>query len=229
MHIFLHFVPLLPLLCQKNCAPELRGDLDSVTITMRKLALFALLAIAALGSAQEMRAKEMMISKKVFVAFQPDVRAELKITDAQFEKMKNAFGDSLQIDGERLMITMTGDTDLDQMAKDAMKVLSEEQSKRLKEVWVQSCKGMAIADDDVAKELKITEDQRKSIDKIVDEAANQTMELFGGGNHDDETIKKSQKLREDAGKKLEALLTEDQKKSYEAMKGKEFKFKKSGG
>lgn len=192
---------------------------------MRKLALFALLTIAALGVSQEMKAKEMLVSKKIFLALQEDVKTELKVSDDQLQKIKDVFGDALRIEDNKVMIMVTDGQDINKMAEEAIKPLNPEQTKRLKEIWVQSLNGVALADEEVAKEIKLTDDQNKSIDKLVESAAQELHSLFSGGNVDDAAIKKAKQIRADVGKKMVELLTEDQKKQYEAMKGKEFKFK----
>lgn len=194
---------------------------------MRKIAFLSMLILTSLGLAQDMPpAKEMVISKKVFLVFQSEVKKELKITDAQEGKVKEAFGDSLQVDGDKIMIMMTGDTDLDTMAKNALKVLDADQTKRLNEVWIQSLDGAAIADDEVSKQLEITADQKKNVDKLIDEAGTAIMdEIHAGAGHTEDAAKKFKEIRKKAGEKIVALLTEDQKKKYETLKGKEFKFK----
>ncbi len=186
-----------------------------------------MLILTSLGLAQDMPpAKEMVISKKVFLIFQAEVKKELKITDAQEGKVKEVFGDSLQVEGDKIMIMMTGDTDLDTMAKNALKVLDADQTKRLHEVWIQSLDGAAIADEEVAKPLELTADQKKSVDKLIDEAGKSIIdEIHSGAGQDLEAAKKFKEIRKKAGEKIVALLTEDQRKKYEALKGKEFKFK----
>lgn len=196
---------------------------------MRKLALFSLLILSSIGLAQDMPpAKEIVISQKVFMIFRPAVKKELKITDDQEKRAKDAFGDILQVDGDRIMITMTGDTDLKELGKNALKVLDADQTKRLKEVWIQEQFGTAIADDEVAKELALTDDQRKSADKEIESAGQALMEMFQGGDHGPEMAKKALEVRKKAGEKMLALLTEEQKKKYEAMKGKPFKSEDGG-
>lgn len=173
-------------------------------------------------------AKEIVISQKVFMIFRAAVKKELKITDDQEKRAKDAFGDVLQVDGDRIMITMTGDTDLKELGKNALKVLDADQTKRLKEVWIQEQFGTAIADDEVAKELALTDDQRKSADKEIESAGQALMEMFQGGDHGPEMAKKALEIRKKAGEKMLALLTEEQKKKYEAMKGKPFKSEDGG-
>lgn len=48
-----------------------------------------------------------------------------------------------------------------------------------------------------------------------------------GSNPGEEGQKKSEAIRKEAGQKMVDLLTADQKKKYEDLKGKEFKFEKN--
>lgn len=189
--------------------------------------LFSLLALSAFGASQEgPQAKEIIISKKVFLIFKPEVKKELNITADQESKVKGTFGDSLTVDGDRIMIMLTGDTDFGQLSKDALKPLSEEQLKRLTELWIQSLKGAAVGDDEIAKALELTSEQRKSIEGVMEKAGDEVLALFHESTEPDPSAeKKSREIREKAGEKMLSFLTEDQKKKYEAMKGKEFKFK----
>lgn len=194
---------------------------------MRKLALLSLLLMAAVAPAQ-FSSKELLVTKKVFTVLRAEVRQELKITEDQNTKIQNLFGDSLRVEGDKFMLMMTPDLDLDQIDKDAQKLLTADQAKRLHELWIQTHNGTALADDGLAKDLSLTDEQKKKIEKLVEEAARQLSELFGGG-HDEEAAKKSKDIRDKAGKLMLETLTEEQKKKYDELKGKEFKFKQIGG
>ena len=43
-----------------------------------------------------MSARDMVVSKKIFLALTADVKKEIKLTDEQDRKMKDLFGDSLR-------------------------------------------------------------------------------------------------------------------------------------
>jgi hypothetical protein len=195
---------------------------------MRKLLLLPILAIAALSQAQEMPSpKDILLGKKVFFVLTPQVKEALKLDKDQDRKIKDAFGDSLQVDGDRIMLMIQPGTDLGQMEKDAMKVLTETQVKRLNELFVQRAGGLTLLDDETAKHLKLSDDQKKAVAKLGEEAAEKVMELMHGG-HDDDSAKKGLQLRRDYGKKMEALLSEEQKKSFESLKGELIKWKEDG-
>ena len=194
---------------------------------MRQLALIPLLSLAVLAAAQGPSPKEILLGRKIFMALTPQVKEELKVTSDQTSKLLTVFGDTVQVDGDKIMIQMTPDTDLGQIEKDAMAVFTADQRKRLDQLWVQRAGGLVLLDDEMAKSLKLTDDQKKSVEKLGNETADKMMELFSAG-HDEATVKQSRDLRKEAGKKMEALLTEEQKKTFEGLKGTLVKWKDDG-
>jgi hypothetical protein len=208
---------------------ETGDDPGEVFQHMRKFAIFLLLTLGAIAMSQEMPpARDIMIMKRIFTIFRKGVKEELKITSAEDAKIKDAFGGALEVDGDKVMISLTGENDFDDMCKKALKALDEDQQKRLIEIWIQSLQGAALGDDEIAKKVDLTDDQKKGIGKLIDDAGAKILELFSpGSDPGEEGQKKSEAIRKEAGQKMVALLTDDQKKKYEALKGKEFKFEKS--
>lgn len=194
---------------------------------MRQLALIPLLSLAVLAAAQGPSPKEILLGRKIFMALTPQVKEELKVTSDQTSKLLTVFGDTVQVDGDKIMIQMTPDTDLGQIEKDAMAVFTADQRKRLDQLWVQRAGGLVLLDDETAKTLKLTDEQKKAVEKLGNETADKMMELFTTG-HDEATVKQSRDLRKEAGKKMEALLTEEQKKAFEGLKGTLVKWKDDG-
>jgi len=99
------------------------------------------------------------------------------------------------------------------------------QMKRLKEIALQQRGTSALTDPEVAKELKITDAQKKKLDD-VNQKNRETMgarmrELFQGGNREG-IREKMQEMRKEAEEKVLAVLTGDQKKKFEEMKGEAF-------
>ena len=197
---------------------------------MRKLALIPFLTLAVVGSAQGPSPKEVMLGRKVFIALTPDVKKELKITSDQDKKLATVFEGVLQMEGEKIMVTMTPDTDLDKLEKDALAVLEETQRARLTEIWLQRLGGLALADEEIAKQLSLTETQKKSAAELLAKGSDQIMELMHSGPSED-AHKQAQTARKEVGKKMEALLDDKQKLAFEVLKGKPFKTKdsKDGG
>ena len=105
--------------------------------------------------------------------------------------------------------------------KKVNEVLDEGQQKRLLGIFVQVAGAGATADPVIAKELNITDDQKKQLDEVRQKNMEAMREAFGGARDGDrEAVReKIQKLREESNKKLMAVLTSDQQAQLEAMKG----------
>lgn len=184
--------------------------------------LFA--AFAIIGSAQEMpSAKEMILGKRIFMALSDAARKELKLTQEQVRKIQDAFDGALQVDGDKIMITLSGPADFGEMAKSAMKVLDEAQTKRLEEIFIQSNGAITILDDKIAKTLEITTEQKRKAEQLADDAAKDMMEMSSDGGDHEVRMKDFAAKREKLIKKFDSLLTESQRKKLEEMKGKPFK------
>lgn len=191
---------------------------------MRKLAWIPILVLSVFAAAQSPSAKEVMLGRKVFVVLTPPVKEELKLTADQEKKLLSVFEGVLQVEGEKIMVTMTPDTDLDKLEKDAFAVLQDAQRLRLNEIWLQRLGGLALADEETAKKLGLTEGQKKSALEILEKGSEQILDLMHGGPSED-SHKQAQKLRKEVGKKMEALLDDKQKATFETLKGKAFKTK----
>jgi len=104
-------------------------------------------------------------------------------------------------------------------------VLDPNQMDRLLGLVVQRDGARSLSNGMVAARLKITEDQKAKmaeLEKSQGEAMRAAMQ--GGGPRGPEMMEKMQALRKESDEKLSAILSDEQKKSMEAMKGEEFKF-----
>lgn len=199
-------------------------------LTFRIASVTTLIALFGVAVAQQgPPPKEMLLGQRVFTAFRKDVRTELKITDSQFQRMQDAFDGAVQVDGDSIRVQLTGDKDLPEMSKDCMKVLDEGQRKRLDEIWLQRVGAVGVLDEKVGKEVGVTKEQLSKIDAIAEKAGSELLDLMMSGSHDESDMKKAAKIREDASKSVEVLLTKEQKEKLESLKGKPFALKKNGG
>jgi Spy/CpxP family protein refolding chaperone len=106
------------------------------------------------------------------------------------------------------------------------KILKPEQVKRLTEIYIQQAGIAALNDADVAEKLKISDDQKEKMAKVREEQQTAMRELFAGGRDgggDREGLRaKMEESRKKTEEKILAVLSEDQKKQFEEMKGKKF-------
>ncbi|MDR3690021.1 MAG: hypothetical protein P4L46_11625 [Fimbriimonas sp.] len=189
------------------------------TIAVVAFALLCSVAFAQQGPPP----RDLMLTKKIFFALGPKTITEIKLTDAEKTKILDAFDGGLEVDGNRISLRLTGGQDLAAMEAEALKVLDKDQTKRLQELWIQYIGGLAIADDTVAKQLGLSDEQKKKADKLVDKGGSEASELLTG-EPDPSVGKKINEIRSKYGKKILALLTDDQAKTFETLKGKPFKF-----
>lgn len=110
---------------------------------------------------------------------------------------------------------------------DVAKSLSEEQMTRLTQIEVQQMGTRALSEEAIAKKLDISAEQQEKIAKIQADMATAQGEIFqsardAGPDGFGQMREKQQALQEKTDGELMAVLTDDQKKSFEEMKGKPF-------
>jgi len=113
----------------------------------------------------------------------------------------------------------------EKLAKHIKEVLQPGQLNRLRQVTLQQEGGFALGQDDVRKELKITQEQLAKFMAIVQELQKKVEPLFKevlSGGKPEEIRPKIEQLRQDHAKKLEAVLTDAQKKQWKELLGPPF-------
>ncbi len=196
------------------------------------LLLITLFAPAALVSAQF----QMPVNQPRFILLMnPKVREHLKVGAEQYKMISDALGDSVQEDGTgRIMIRLTGNDDMADLDKSAVKCLDTKQAARFEQLYLQKSGLLALDDEAVAKRLTVTEDQSEEITKIIDDYRQKLTDLFmdsHGGSSEQVQIdtKKLKELQYVAEKKIDVLLTDDQRKQWKSMLGEKFDFGEEDG
>jgi hypothetical protein len=172
-----------------------------------------------------------------FIVFREKVLDELKVSDQQKEKLMQHVMEQVMETGPFLdSLTETGQERekklnehrkhaREKLAKLLKDVLQPAQLNRLRQVKLQQEGAFALGQDDVQKELKITQEQLRKFMTIVQELQKNVTPLFkevqAGGNPE-EIRPKIEQLRKDHAKKLEAVLTDAQKKQWKELLGPPF-------
>jgi hypothetical protein len=113
-------------------------------------------------------------------------------------------------------------------------ILLPHQLDRLKEIHLQQQGTGALQSSAVVAKLSITDEQKKTLADLSrenqTEMRSQMREIFqgGGGGDREEMMEKFAKLRTEAEQKVMAVLTDDQKTQFAAMKGEPFEMPRSG-
>jgi hypothetical protein len=100
-------------------------------------------------------------------------------------------------------------------------VLDEKQQKRITEIYYQVNNGNVLVDEPVVKLLKITDEQAKTLQKVLDDARGKVFETFQSlqGKPEEERLKIQNEMVEGRDRELLALLTEEQRNKFDKAKG----------
>jgi hypothetical protein len=172
-----------------------------------------------------------------FIVLREKVLDELKVSDEQREKLMQYLMEQIMETGPFLdSLAETGQerekklnehrkNAQEKLAKHLKEVLQPGQRNRLRQVTLQQEGGFALGQDDVQKELKITQEQLKKFTAVVHELQETVAPLVKeaqSGGKPEEIRPKIEQLRKDHAKKLEAVLTDAQKKQWKELLGPPF-------
>lgn len=184
------------------------------------------------------------------VATNKDLQADLKVTDAQKEKFKDSAAKLAEVQKKMTDLRAAGQPDREKMTEvrteqtkvneEATKAVTEaltaEQKKRVKQIEVQAMGLRAFANEDVLKELKLTDEQKTKVKEVTDAVQKELTDAgLGrptgrpqpGATRPDaaalaEQAKKRAEINGKATEKVSALLTDDQKKAWKELTGDKF-------
>ena len=201
-------------------------------------AVFGLLASPAFAQFGFFGAQDIGPSRLVIHA---DVQKELKLSEDQVEKFTKATQEMR--DKIREAIQGAGG-DMDKFRKALAKLQAEgdklvadtlkpEQLKRLKQIELQANGLRSFTRAEVQKELKLTDKQKKDVEKIADDVKKESEGLFKDVGRDREKFQEAQKkiaaLNTEGLAKVTKLLTDDQQKTWKTMIGDKFDYKPNRG
>jgi hypothetical protein len=172
-----------------------------------------------------------------FIVFREKVLDELKVSDEQRDKMMQylmaqimetgPFLDALEEAGQEREKKLNEHRKkaLEKLAKHLKDMLDPAQRNRLRQITLQQEGSFALGQDDVRKELKITQEQMMKFMAVVQDLQKNVARLIkeaqSGG--DPERIRpKIEQLRKEHAQKLEAILTDAQKTHWKEMLGAPF-------
>jgi hypothetical protein len=171
-----------------------------------------------------------------FLVFRQKVQDELKLSDDQKKKLENRLQGLVQ-DAMQLFQKLgekrpeDREKELQAYRQKAQEILTaflqgllqEEQLKRLRQVMLQREGLFALGDAEIMKDLEIADKQRQQFFAVVQELQKQIEPLMKeaqNGANPDEIRPKAMKIRREHEGKIEALLTDSQKRRWKEMLGK---------
>jgi Spy/CpxP family protein refolding chaperone len=169
------------------------------------------------------------------------VREELKITSDQEEALKKLgeqmrpsrpegmdFRSMSEEERNEFFQKMRGEVEkkAGEMKEKLEEVLFPEQTERLGEIVLQRRGVQALNDPEIAKELSITDAQKKELEEVREtlreEMSTKAREMFANRGEGGDPREAFAKLREDMETKILAVLTDEQRTHFDEMKGEPF-------
>jgi hypothetical protein len=171
-----------------------------------------------------------------FLVFRDKVQEELKLSDEQKKKLEKRlqdtaqdamqffqkFGDKKPQDREKELHAYVAKAQ-ENLTAFLQGLLQEEQFKRLRQVMLQREGLFALGNAEVMKELEITDEQRQRFVEVVQEMQKKIEPLLKEaqkGGKPEEIRPKVMKIRKEHRGRIEALLSDGQKKQWKEMLGK---------
>jgi hypothetical protein len=171
-----------------------------------------------------------------FLVYRDKVQEELKLSKDQKEKLHDHLKEGLpdhmkffeglgekkgqEREKELKAYRAKAHEKLAAVLKDALK---DGQRKRLRQLELQQEGAFALGGEEVGKQLKITDEQRKKFVAVVQDMQKKVQPLIKEAQQDgkaDEIRPKVMKIRKEYAGKLEAILSGEQKKQWKEMLGK---------
>jgi len=201
-------------------------------LLMRSVTLALFLGLTSIALAQQQQPNQPPTLGPVLS--NPDVQKELKLTDEQIRKLKEAFGkvgEKYKEDFAKFR-TMSQEERVKKMmefSKDNNKamagILDAKQLKRYRQIDWQIAGIGALGDPILQKELKLSDEQKKKLNDIFLDVEKKMEEMSKNpGASREEFQKKLAAFVKDVESKANAVLTDDQKKSFKELKGPKFEF-----
>jgi len=162
------------------------------------------------------------------------VQKELKVEGDQATKLKDAVGKvtaahrdefaklrDLDQNERRTKTAELTRTVNEETLKAVSDILNTEQLKRLKQIELQQAGERAYSRPEVQKALNLTDEQKEKLKTIAEDTSKQRRELLQGGNAQGNREKLTA-LTKESNDKVQAVLTDEQKKAWKDLTGETF-------
>jgi hypothetical protein len=187
---------------------------------------------------EEVRRQLLQAFGPTFLVFRAKVQTELEVTDAQRQKLDERLTETVQ-DAMRFFEKLNErkpeerEKALGAYRQQAQEKLTDFQKEtlkpgqlaRLRQIRLQHEGPFALGDPEVARELKLSDEQRLQFMAVVQGMQKQVQPLIKeaqSGGKPEEIGPKVMKLRQEHVGKIEAILTDAQKKQWQELLGKPF-------
>jgi hypothetical protein len=134
----------------------------------------------------------------------------------EFAKLRDLSQEERRAEGQKLNRAVSEET-----LKAVDPILKPDQVKRLKQIELQQLGSQAFTRPEVQTALRLKDDQKEKIKTLTETAATEMRELRQAGNPQGNRDKVAA-IRKETTEKIQAVLTDDQKKTWKEMTGEPF-------
>jgi hypothetical protein len=190
-------------------------------------AVWTMIAVAAIGLTAALAQAQpggMMGGGVGMLVGNKSVHDELKLDKDQVDKLQKAFQEAQKNHSKDKPEERAANVSAD-VKKAAEDIMKADQYKRFKQISYQVEGPAAFTEEDVVKELKLTDDQKSAAKDSMNEMQKAMRDIKPDPAHIEEMMKKMKEIRETATDKVVSKLTDDQKKKWKEMTGEKFDLK----
>jgi hypothetical protein len=161
--------------------------------------------------------KELSIDKDQAVKVKEAVQQVQDKHKDEFAKLRDLSQDERRTKGQELGRTVSGE-----VMKAVGEVLKPDQIKRLKQIELQQMGSRAFTSPEVQTALSLKDDQKEKIKSITEASAKEMQDLRQDRANAQGNREKMTAIRKETQEKVQAVLTDDQKKAWKDMTGEPF-------
>lgn len=175
-----------------------------------------------------------IVEPKFTLISSPRVQEHLKMTSEQKAKTKSILDEVMQDDGNgHKFLAVSGASGVEDLDNKILEVFSDEQKARFQELYVQKNGYLVLSIPEFAKQLEITEDQSKELEKAWDHHRSMLSEHVTNNLADAQNGKQELKLEATDVERMQSstnnmvkkVLTKAQLEKWKVLEGVKFDFK----
>lgn len=164
-----------------------------------------------------------IVPRKMVLLARPDVRDALKLTGEQYRRIREKLKPYASESNGSVLITVGPSDDLAAVERDLILTLNVRQRKRLDEIWMWVYGAATLINKELADKVGLSDAQRMSIEASLREWELELLALIRETRNGRLQLEPIQKLRVRYDAKLAAVMTSDQARTFESLKGELFR------
>jgi hypothetical protein len=189
---------------------------------MKPRRLWTGMVTAVLLAVSSVAASQMHNMPPGMALINPVVRKEVGLSADQQARIDRIFEPKMVSHGNTKGLRVRAGEDLNPLNRDILAVLKPEQRTRVRQLWIQMNDGFCLQDDDLRKELGMSDSQRIEVIKLIAEFEEAVQDHVRSAARSEGAVSMAtpKSLIDGYKNKLVNVMTKEQKPKYQSLKGK---------